>query len=89
VQISRDARLVKGPCILDNQICSQQALVHPNMCRPVAFMEDVAISPLLERVASSADLGSLLANWSSLVSPYKARRIADWLLKNRILEPVS
>src|SRR6266404_1512068 len=86
VQISRDARLVKGPCILDNQICSQQALVHPNMCRPVAFMEDVAISPLLERVASSADLGSLLANWSSLVSPYKARRIADWLLKNRILE---
>jgi 2-polyprenyl-6-methoxyphenol hydroxylase-like FAD-dependent oxidoreductase len=89
VRISDKTQLIEEPCIVDDQIRSRAALLHPSLRRPVAFVEGVEVARLLEMVPWSPDLGRLLALWSSQLSPRQAQRVAAWLMGNQILERVS
>lgn len=88
VRLSDGARLVQEPCIIGDEITAHTALVHPRLERPVAFVEGIELGRLLEMVPSCADLGGLLAAWSSRVPLRQARRITAWLIDNQILETV-
>jgi hypothetical protein len=89
VQMSSKARLVKEPCIIDDEMCERAALLHPNLDRPVAFVDGVELERLLALVPQSMDIEALLTLWSTRVSPEQATRVAGWLMKNQILEQMS
>ena len=86
VRLSEQARVVEEPCLVDNQLTLRNALTHPNLNRPVAFLDDVALCPLLPGAANSTDVKSLIGVWSAHVPQQKAYRIVRWLLDRQILE---
>jgi flavin-dependent dehydrogenase len=88
IQLSRSAHLVKEPCIMGSEICERTALRHPSLGRPVAFVDGVELEPLLAVIPESTTIGALLALWSAEVPGHQARRVAQWLVMNQILEPV-
>jgi flavin-dependent dehydrogenase len=88
VRLSNAARLADEPCIVGDEIRAHAALFHPSLARPVAFVEGVDVGGLLALVPPSAELGSLLALWSTQVSPRQAQRVAAWLMHENILEAV-
>jgi flavin-dependent dehydrogenase len=88
VRISQRAQWIEEACIVGDEICAHPALVHPNLERPVAFLEGVALRSMLEAVATMPDLGRLVTFWSRRVSLPQAKRIAAWLMKHEILEAV-
>ena len=89
VRVSYDAQLAEEPCIVDDQIQVQTVLRHPNLDRPLAFVDGISVSRLLEVVPANPDLRRLLALWSNQVSSQSAHRIAFWLINNGILETAS
>ena len=86
VRLSNSARFTDEPCIVDDHICPRAALTHPNLDRPVAFLDGVALWPLLHVALSSRDVRGLIDLWSARIPPCKARQIVQWLLDRRILE---
>jgi flavin-dependent dehydrogenase len=89
VHVSSLVRTVNEPCILGDRICAHAAIVHPALSRPVAFLQGVALCPLLNMVESGLDMECLLRLWSTQVAPQQAYRIAQWLFERRILEAVN
>jgi flavin-dependent dehydrogenase len=81
-------RLVEEPCVIDDQICLHAAVTHPNLNRPIAFLHDVALWPLLQMANTSTDVNSLIGRWSAHVPPQKARQIVQWLLDRQMLEVI-
>ncbi|MFZ0272621.1 MAG: tryptophan 7-halogenase [Acidobacteriaceae bacterium] len=89
VQLSRNAHLIKEPCITGDEICERTALLHPSLDRPVAFLGGIELGSLLAKLPEKTSIGALLHIWSAEVSSDHARRVAQWLLSNRILELVG
>ena len=87
LQISETACIVQQPCIVGNEILSQAAL-KAGSDRAVAFVDGIEIAPLLALVPQNIDFTRLISLWSSRILPESARGIAEWLIRNRILEPV-
>ena len=85
LRLSPDARLVATPCVVGDLIETQPALTHPRLERPVAFLGDVALAPIVEAIGSSATTDALLARWSSQVAPATGRAVVRWLLDREIL----
>jgi len=64
VRISESVCLADEPCIVDDEIKACVAVSHPTLDRPVAFLDGIEISRLLEMVPNCTDLESLLAQWA-------------------------
>jgi hypothetical protein len=88
VRVSAEARAIEEPCIVGEEICMHPAVMHPTLNRPVAFLQGIAVRPLLDMVAAGSNLDSLLGLWSARMPRHQADRIAQWLLDHRILEAV-
>jgi len=88
LRLSDSNRLVQEPCIVNDQICLRAAVTHPNLNRPVAFVHDVELWPLLEMATTSTDVDSLIDLWSAHVPREKAYQIVQWLLDRRLLEAI-
>jgi hypothetical protein len=88
VRISESVCLTNEPCIVDDEIRACAVLSHPNLDRPVAFVDSIEVSRLLEIIPYCANLGSLLALWSLRFNLQNSQRIAAWLLDKDILEEV-
>jgi len=89
VQLSRNAQLVKEPCIAGNEICERTALLHPSLDRPVAFVGGIELGPLLAKLPEKTSIGSLLQLWSAEISLDHAKQVTQWLLSKRVLESVG
>jgi hypothetical protein len=88
VRLSGEACAVEEACVVGNEICAETALTHPALSRPVAFLGDFAVWPLLKMVASTQSLESLIGLWSAHIPRQQAYRMAKWLLAHHILEAV-
>jgi hypothetical protein len=88
VHLSDRSRLVEEPCIVNDQICLHAAVTHPNLNRPVAFLHDIALWPLLQMANTSTDVNSLIGLWSAHVPAHRAHQIARWLLDRQVLEVI-
>jgi flavin-dependent dehydrogenase len=88
VRLSDRTGIEEEPCIVDDEICLHIAVTHPNMNRPVAFLHDVALWPLLHIAKISTDIDALIRLWSPHVPYHKAYQIIQWLLDRQILETV-
>jgi hypothetical protein len=88
VRLSAMTRIEEEPCIVNDCICLHAALKHPNLNRPVAFLQGVALWPLLQFAVASTDVTVLLDTLSAHVPRERAFRIVCWLMKHQILEAI-
>ena len=86
LRLSADARIVPTPVIEGDRIRMRRALLHPALERPVAYLEGLALAPLLERAAGEPP--AIVAAWAADLPPQQAWRVLSWLTACRILEPV-
>jgi 2-polyprenyl-6-methoxyphenol hydroxylase-like FAD-dependent oxidoreductase len=86
VGLSAKARIEEEPCVVDDQICLRAAVKHPSLNRPIVFLHDVELWPLLRLVETSMDVNGLIDLWSARVPREKAYQMIRWLMDRQILE---
>jgi flavin-dependent dehydrogenase len=89
LRLSRAAIMVPTPCVVGDFIETRTALSHPALERPVAYLGDVEISPLLEALPALLTLSELRQRWSRLLARDTVSTLSDWLMRQDILVPKS
>jgi hypothetical protein len=86
VTLAPEMHVVEVACVIDDRVAPRQAIDHPELEQPVAFLGGHEIVPLLEALPGARRLEDLLAVWSSRIPVRTAIHIASWLRQRRILE---
>jgi hypothetical protein len=89
VRLRPPAELREVPCRIGDRIVRQRAVTSPELDRPVAFLADSPLAPMLEQLEAAPSLADALRQWQSTMSPQRATAIATWLAKNGLLEAYS
>jgi len=77
---------VKAVCVENDQIQLKDAIKHPAIAREIAYIDNIAIFPLVSRMQNTEDFGELIYFWSREISFEKARDITIHLCNLGILE---
>lgn len=85
LRVSPAAWLADVPVLEDTYVALRPALHHPNLARPVAFIDGIAIAPLLDGVTPGASGARLMQHWSQSIPGPSAGRILNWLRANAVL----
>lgn len=85
VRVAPETRLGPVPCIVGDRIQLRAAVSHPGLARPVAFLDDVEVAPLVASVAAGLTGDQLAARWMTDVPIATAQAIARWLIERGIL----
>jgi hypothetical protein len=85
-RLASGAALVTAPCIVGDGVVRRRALAHPGLRRPVAFLGDVELVPLLETISQEATLGEALSRWGERITPARALSLGAWLWDEGLLE---
>lgn len=86
VRLAREATLVEEPCIVGDRVIRKQALGHPRLRRPVAYLGEIELVPLVELLDQRATLGQVVWEWSHRLTPTKALVVAAWLRQHDLIE---
>jgi 2-polyprenyl-6-methoxyphenol hydroxylase-like FAD-dependent oxidoreductase len=89
VQLSRQVKIEGTPTIQGDIVVSAPALHHSTLDRPVAFLDDVNIIPLLSQVGAGQTIEAIVQGWSEQLTVDLSWRIMQWLWQRKIVVPVS
>ena len=89
VALAHQARLEPTPCLDGNLIRSLPALCHPALDRPVAFLDAVAVAPLLSGVAPGDSIETIVQRWVRELPLERCLALMHWMLEHGILVPWS
>ncbi|HKV09273.1 MAG TPA: hypothetical protein VJ725_14110, partial [Thermoanaerobaculia bacterium] len=81
------ARIVTTPCIRGDLIVPMRALAHPNLERPVAYLNDVEVAPLLDAFPQGEAVAGILWNWTRHVSVQDGAAALRWMWKHGVIVP--
>jgi flavin-dependent dehydrogenase len=87
-RLARDARLLLIPCIVGNQVARRRALAHPTLPRPVAYLGDTELAPMLDTIERYPTLAEAILQWSHDVSAAKCLEVVHWLNTRGLLKSV-
>ena len=59
---------------------------NPGLRRPVAFLEDVELAPLIDEVAQEETLAAAVRRWAQRMPPARALSVGAWLCQEGLLE---
>lgn len=85
IRLCERLAIVDHPCVVDDRVQLRRALVHPNLARPVAFLDGAEVAPLLDVLRATPWLRSAMEIWSATMPPATAARIAGWLCAHRLV----
>ncbi|MCG8609826.1 MAG: FAD-dependent oxidoreductase [Pseudomonadales bacterium] len=88
VKLSDRLVIEPTPVISQNVITERAAAAHPALPRPVAFLEQVELVPLLATVVAGEHLGMIVRRWTNWMPLQKSLDIVLWLWRHHILVPV-
>lgn len=83
--LAAEASIEAVPCIHGDLVMLRRALAHPRLDRPVAYLGDTELAPLLDLLAEAGTVRAALACWSRCVPPDRARAILGWLVGHGVL----
>jgi hypothetical protein len=86
--LARGSTLEPTPCVIGDRIGLRRALSHPALARPVAFLGDSELAPLLDRLGADRRLADVVEDWARSVTPAAAYSIAGWLASRGLLDPI-
>ena len=85
-RLAPNAAMVDVPCIVGDQVARRRALRHPRLRRPVAYLGEIELAPLLETIEKRGTLGEAIQVWSLRLPAPMCLRVADWLCARGLLE---
>jgi flavin-dependent dehydrogenase len=88
IAISADARLVDATALVGDVITEVPTLEHPTLDRPVAFLENHPVAPLLAALGEGATVESLLERWSRTIPQPVCLRLFHWMWAHEIVVAV-
>ncbi|SFI33587.1 NAD(P)/FAD-dependent oxidoreductase [Nitrosomonas sp. Nm34] len=86
IRFSRDVKVIKAPCVMNDRVQLWPALQHPHLESPLAFLENEALLPRLAILWHQPTLAAVLGLLSQSMSIHKARRLLEWLWQRGLLE---
>jgi hypothetical protein len=89
VRLAPGARLIETPVLAGDLIRRAAALAHPALERPLAWLGDAAIAPLLAPLTGEVEVAQLLRCWQRSLPPAAAREALLWLAARGIVVPAS
>jgi flavin-dependent dehydrogenase len=85
VQLSRDAALVRTPCLDGDFVGVAEALHHPSLARRVAYLGGWELAPLLRGLPAGRTPLQIAQSWSNLMPLDSGLAIAGWLVDHGVL----
>jgi hypothetical protein len=85
VGLASDAALKPTPCAIGDHIELRPALCHPSLHRPVAYLEDVELAPLIECLRRGWTLEGVIEAWACRMPRRRAVAVAAWLHRRGLL----
>ena len=76
---------METPCIVGEVVEIRRALSHPNLARPVAYLGEVELAPLVEVLGEGLTMPQMAGAWLRHVSPQQGAAIARWLHRHGLL----
>jgi flavin-dependent dehydrogenase len=89
LRLAGHSSIAPEPVLIGDFIESRNALRHPSLDRPIAFVADTSIDVLLASVPVGATCGHVLDHWRKLLGEQNARAFFRVLQEKGVLEPVS
>jgi hypothetical protein len=86
MRLSPLLRLVEEPCLVHDEIDLRVSVQHPRLTRPVAFVDGVALAPLLDIVHDGITMGDVITQWSRVMPPNSLRHMVEWCVEQDLLE---
>jgi flavin-dependent dehydrogenase len=74
IQISRDARIAKVPCLKDDYIVEARGITHPSLDHPLVFVENAPLEFLLQDLDRPVKVHDLMQRWIRVIGPDSAQR---------------
>jgi flavin-dependent dehydrogenase len=84
-QVCFTGRIEQVPCLVGELVERRAAVVHHALDRPLAFLNGVALAPLLEGLHRPSDIRRLICTWSVTLGAHTATAILRWLLHHQVL----
>jgi hypothetical protein len=85
MQLSADAQLVEVPLLGSDFVAMGEALRHPALDGPIAYLGGWELAPLLRQVRPGMTPMQVVRHWSPRVPLESGLAIAGWLLSHEIL----
>ena len=85
VKLSGDAAFVRTPCLDGDFVGVAEALHHPSLERPVAYLGGWELAPLLRRLPAGRTPLQIAQSWSNLMPLDSGLAIAGWLVNHGVL----
>ena len=85
VELSPDAALLPTPCLDGDFVGIAEALHHPGLERPVAYLGGRELAPLLRRLPAGQTPLQIAQSWSNFMPIDSGLAIAGWLVNHGVL----
>ncbi|MFZ6654331.1 flavin-dependent monooxygenase QhpG [Undibacterium sp. TJN19] len=89
LRIHPATRLVDTYCVVDDRVQKQAALKHPNLDRPISFLENQALLPHLDFLWQPQSLASVLKKLETTMGLQQSQNITAWLWQRDVLESLT
>jgi flavin-dependent dehydrogenase len=89
LRLAPEATIVPSPVLTGDFITDGEALAHPALPRPVAFVGEVALAPLVRLLDGADDAPAIIRRWCLTVTPSTGWALVDWLWRRRLLVPAA
>jgi hypothetical protein len=77
--------LVETPIIEGDFVASGPALAHPNLERPVAYLDGLELAPLIRQIGPNTCAERIVERWSMHARPERALQILQWLWRHGVV----
>lgn len=86
VMLSPLLGFVALPCVVEDRVQLREAITHPSLERPIAYLQGQEIAGLLRVVPHVASLATAVELWALRMPLRTAQQIAEWLCRKGVLQ---
>lgn len=87
--VSASVRFMDMPCAVGNRVERRQAVDHPSLARPIAFVSSCEFAPLVRAVRGCGSFPALVDRWSPLLGRQQAVDVCAWAIRAGLIEAAA
>lgn len=89
LRLASGARLIDQPVLVGDFIESRKALQYSHFHRPIAFIQNIELAPLILHIDGHRAVKEIIAGWTRIIGLESACRILAWLLEAGVATPAE